>query len=228
MKTVDKRRSSAAMKFTLQPNPRLLLSLVAIALLAAAPVQAAVITDIRVSADSPNLGIINGVVNCDIGKNFNGARPMDLVRGIYLWRISGSGFGTLPGPVYLMGRSVPVITWSDNQIVLDPWYPSAQGPVCGILSVYPRAGGSSSSSVYIVNSCWGTVYKQCTYWVSYRRWQVGLSPASYSGASPLDANWAPRDLDYVVFNYNQHVALVESATRSSDGTWTLTMSDMNF
>ena len=200
---------------------------VAAALLAVASIQAAVITDVRVSQDNPNLGVVNGVVNCDIGRTWNGTRPLDVIRNVYLWRITGRGFGTLPGTVRVVGRTVAVATWTDTQIVIDPWAPSPQWPVCGLVAVYPRVGSSASIGLNIVPSCWGTIYQQCTWWVSHRRWQVGLSCASYSSPRPLDRSWVPQPLDYVIFNTREHVALVESSTRRSDGSYTLSMSDYN-
>lgn len=196
-------------------------------IIASSSTQAAVVSDVRVAQDRPDLGVIAGVVKCDEGTTYNGSRPIDVVRGVYLWRISGRGFGTPAGNVLVLGRSVTIISWSDTQIVIDPWTPSPQWPVCGLVAVYPRAGSSGSFALNIVPACWGTIYGQCTFWVSYRRWQAGLSPASYASPRPLDRNWVPQALDYCIFNGNLHVALVESASRRLDGTFDLGMSDYN-
>ena len=204
-----------------------LMNVIAAALLSVASAQAAVISDVRVAQDNPNLGVINGVVNCDKGTTYNGSRPIDVVRGVYLWRISGRGFGTQAGNVQVVGRNVTVVSWSDTQIIVDPWRPSPQWPVCGLVAVYPRVGSSGTTALNIVPSCYGTIYGQCTWWVSHRRWQAGLSPASYSNPRPLDRSWVPQALDYCIFNGNLHVALVESASRRPDGTFDLAMSDYN-
>ena len=52
--------------------------------------HAATITSIRVSKDNPSLGVIGGVVYCDIGETWNGSLPADKTAGMYLWRIKGS------------------------------------------------------------------------------------------------------------------------------------------
>ena len=185
------------------------------------------INSVTVSEDNPNLGVVGGVVYCDIGKTYNGSLPCDVVAGQYIWRIRGKSFGTASGSVALNGKTVKVRQWTDTEITVDPSQAAIQTNIRAKLAVKTKSGREATSNLSVVPSVYKTIYGQCTWWVSHRRYQANKGPATYSSPKPLDSSWKPQKLDYVVYRAKSHVALVESARLERNGTWTLELTDYN-
>jgi hypothetical protein len=126
-----------------------------LALNAAAQQQSPTITSLG-GYTSAAAGVQNGLVNMSIGTAWNDYRAVNDQPGLYTWTINGTNFGTQRGEIRLAGQIVPVISWSNTSIRIDPsgaQFNAAQPwnwtPRNAALQITTAAGASVSQNVDI-------------------------------------------------------------------------------
>ncbi|MBI2479304.1 MAG: hypothetical protein HYV60_11915 [Planctomycetia bacterium] len=189
-------------------------------------------------------GIVNGTVQMDVGQAWNGYRVVNDRRGTYTWTLSGSNFGSRRGEVFLAGRSVPVRSWNDRSIVIDPsgeqihpGSPHNWGPMSTTLVVRRSDGREAGQGVSIVPAIRTRVFEQCTWHVAKRRIEMGLTPSAsaYGNYRELDARWTPRVGEQLKWGGTAarggyHTAIIEGVERvnaPNETTYRLTISQYN-
>jgi hypothetical protein len=160
-------------------------------------------------------GLLNGAYsraqlgNC-ASDAWNGYRVLNDQTGMYPWTISGTGFGASRPTVTLGGFVVPVLSWSNTSIQIDPTTGYSTSPTSRLLTIQRPDGASTQQWVSVVNSIRSRVYGQCTWHVAKRRLEMGRapSPTAYGGYTGLE-NWSPAVGDQLQWS-GTHTAIIES------------------
>jgi hypothetical protein len=190
-----------------------------LALSAAAQQQSPTITSLG-GYTSAAAGVQNGLVNMSIGTAWNDYRAVNDQPGLYTWTINGTNFGTQRGEIRLAGQVVPVISWSNTSIRIDPsgaQFNAAQpwnwAPRNAALQITTAAGASVSQNVDVAPAIRSRVYGQCTWHVARRRLEMGLtpSPSAYGGYTAISPAWVPRAGDQLQWS-GTHTAIIESVS----------------
>lgn len=199
------------------------------------------ITNVRVSNDNSDTGVVNGTVRMDIGKKYNGALVINDTAGVYPWTISGGGFGSKIGTVSLNGRSLPVTSWSDSRITvnLSTRDLNSKAPLefksdfSHQLKVATKSGKNATRTVWWVPAVEGRIFGQCTWYVAWKRKAAGLGILSYRGYATMAPTWRPAELQGLKWGVSYHNALIERVEALKDnrgkltGAYRLTIGEFN-
>jgi hypothetical protein len=199
-------------------------------------------------ANNALTGITDGCIDMTWGKTYNGLRVVNDKAGVYRWTLTGRNFGpattqfpAAKGTVRLNGRAVPIVSWTDTEIVCDPsgaqinpTVPWNWGPMCTTLQVVRCDGRSVSMAVNICPSVNGVIYGQCVFYTMIRRAQMsGNYPIYYPFTSfnLIGAGWVPQRGDLLCWTGGiPHQVIIESVQRTVNGNriiYTLGISQQN-
>lgn len=209
--------------------------------MSALAVAAPTVSSISGYTDCAGVGIVNGKVamNCDgsgCGTTYDGNYAINDQPGKFTLTLNGNNFGTSRGSVVLAGNYVPILSWANTRIVIDPTVPWYSSPLCALLKITTASGGVLNSGINIVPAIRTRIYGQCTFHVALTRLQMGMqpSPSAYGGYTSIDGRYVPRAGDQYQWatNTGKHTAIVVSVSGpvSAAGgikTWTLTVSQQN-
>lgn len=183
---------------------------------------------------APKINSISGIANVDsgisnglvaipagLGTNLNGSRAVNDQAGVYPWTLNGQGFGNQAGSVTLAGRSVPVVSWTNTTITINPTgaqinpaQPWNWGAMSTTLAVRTSDGRTVSQGLGISNALRTRLEGQCTQYCAFYRLSMGLQPSAtaYGGYAPFAANYVPRRGDQYQWAVGQgkHCGMVDS------------------
>lgn len=184
-------------------------------------------------ATSSAAGITNGLADLTCGNSYNGARIVNDQAVTYYWRIKGNNFGSTAGSVKLGSTSASISSWSNTQIDIYPTSSINSTPTTITLKVTTSAGQQTTKAVSIAPSIRTRIYGQCTWYVAWKRLQLGLQPSSsaYGGYSTISASWIPKVGDQLAWN-GSHTAIITAVGAPTTGTgglktYSLTVGEYN-
>lgn len=166
-------------------------------------------------------GIINGKVQMDCGKTYNGSVVINDEAGVLPLTLNGTGFGTKSGSVRLTAAAVPLLSsssWTDTKIVIDPTLAGGSGGMSSVLTVTTLAGAYASYGISVAPAIKTRVFGQCTWYVAARRISMKKSPSpmAYGSYSAIDGSWVPQAGDQLKWETTtiKHTAIITAVGKA--------------